>query len=157
MPQVEFTDIEQLRRLIGHEVAVSDWIAIDQERIDRFADATDDHQWIHVDPGRAAKSPLKGTIAHGFLTLSMLPYLMNAALKLPPARMTLNYGLNRVRFTRPVPAGSRIRARIGLLDIAEAPGGALDLHWRVTVEIEGADKPACVAETIARRYAADGA
>ncbi|HLF22662.1 MAG TPA: MaoC family dehydratase [Burkholderiales bacterium] len=153
MPIAEFTDIDQLRNRIGQEVAVSDWITIAQDRIDRFADATDDHQWIHVDRSRAANSPLKGTIAHGFLTLSMLPYFMNTALKLPPARMTLNYGLNRVRFTNPVPAGKRIRARIKLLDIEEGNTGTMDLYWKVTIDVEGADKPACIAETIARRYA----
>jgi len=154
MPIAEFTDIEQLRSRIGQEVAVSDWIAIAQDRIDKFADATDDHQWIHVDRERAANSPLKGTIAHGFLTLSMLPYFMSTTLKLPPARMTLNYGLNRVRFTNPVPAGKRIRARIKLLDIEEGKDGAMDLYWKVTIEIEGVEKPACIAETIGRRFAA---
>ena len=154
MPTAEFTDIEQLRGRVGQEVAVSDWIAITQDRIDQFADATDDHQWIHVDRERAANSPLKSTIAHGFLTLSMIPYFMNTTLKLPPARMTLNYGLNRVRFTNPVPSGKRIRAHIKLMDIEEGKGGAMDLYWKLTIEVEGTDKPACVAETIGRRYAA---
>lgn len=149
---VEFTDIGQLRDRIGQEVAVSDWLEITQDRIDRFADATDDHQWIHVDPVRASLSPLKRTIAHGFLTLSLLPHFMGATVKLPPARMTLNYGLNRVRFTSPVPSGKRIRARIALLDVQDAPGAATDMVWQVTIEVEGSPKPACVAETIARRY-----
>jgi acyl dehydratase len=151
-PPVEFTDVEQLRGRIGQEVAVSGWTTVTQERIDGFADATDDHQWIHVDRERAAASPLAGTIAHGFLVLSLLPHLMSTAVRLPPAGMTLNYGLNRVRFTSPVPAGSRVRARIELLDIKEAPGPAMDLYWKVTVEVEGATRPACIAETIARRY-----
>jgi acyl dehydratase len=151
---VEFADIEELRGRIGQEVAVSDWLTVTQERIDRFADATDDHQWIHVDPERASLSPLRCTIAHGFLTLSLLPHFMSTTLKLPPARMTLNYGLNRVRFTSPVPAGKRIRARIALLDVQGAPGAATDIYWKVTIEVEGAPKPACIAETIARRYGA---
>jgi acyl dehydratase len=155
---IEFTDIEELRGRIGQEVALSDWVAVTQERIDRFAEATDDRQWIHVDRERAARSPLKGTIAHGFLTLSLIPHLVATALRLPPARMTLNYGLNRVRFTSPVPAGKRVRARIELLDIQDGAAGAMDLFWRVTIEVEGAAKPACIAETIARRFAApDGA
>lgn len=154
MPIAEFKDIEELRSRIGQEVAVSDWIAITQERIDQFADATDDHQWIHVDRERAAKSPLGGTIAHGFLTLSMIPYFINTTLKLPPARMTLNYGLNRVRFTHPVPSGKRIRAHFTLQKIEEGKGGAMDFYWQITVELEGSDKPACIAETIGRRFAA---
>lgn len=151
-PPVEFTDLEQLRSRIGQEVAVSGWTTVTQERIDVFADATDDHPWIHVDRDRAAASPPGGTIAHGFLILSLIPHLMSAALRLPPAGVTLNYGLNRVRFTSPVAAGSRVRARIELLDIKEAPGPALDLYWKVTIEVEGATRPACIAETIARRY-----
>ncbi|HEX9811637.1 MAG TPA: MaoC family dehydratase [Burkholderiales bacterium] len=154
MPTAEITDIDQLRARIGQEVAVSDWIAITQDRIDRFADATDDHQWIHVDPERAADSPLKSTIAHGFLTLSMIPYFVNTTLKLPPARMTINYGLNRVRFTRPVPSGKRIRARFKLMDIEDAKGGAMDLYWKITIELDGSDTPACIAESISRRYVA---
>lgn len=153
MPIVEFKDVEQLRSRIGQEVAVSDWMTMTQDRINQFADATDDHQWIHVNPERAAKSPLRSTIAHGFLTLSMIPHFINTTLKLPDARMTLNYGLNRVRFTSPVPAGKRIRARFALQRIEEAQGGALDCYWTVTIEVEGADKPACIAETISRRYA----
>lgn len=154
MPTVEFHDLEQLRQRTGQEVAVSDWISVTQERVNRFADATDDHQWIHVDTERAAASPLGGTIAHGFLTLSMIPYFMNATLRLPPTRMTINYGLNRVRFPAPVRVGSRIRARIALLEAKEAEdGGAVDLIWKVTIEVEGNDRPACVAESISRRYA----
>ena len=153
MPAVEFKDVEQLRSRIGQEIAVSDWMTMTQERIDRFADATDDHQWIHVDRERAVKSPLRGTIAHGFLTLSMIPYFVNTTLTLPEARMTLNYGLNRVRFTNPVPAGKRIRAHFTLLDIEEGKGGAMDFLWKITIELEGTDKPVCIAETISRRYA----
>jgi acyl dehydratase len=153
MPAVEFTDVEQLRSRIGQEIAVSDWLTMTQERIDQFADATDDHQWIHVDRERAAKSPLRGTIAHGFLTLSMIPYFVNTALKLPDSRMSLNYGLNRVRFTNPVPAGKRIRAHFTLLKIEEGKGGAMDFYWQITIELEGTAKPACIAESISRRFA----
>lgn len=153
MPAVSFQNLEQLRERVGQEIAVSDWITLTQERIDRFADATDDHQWIHVDRERAARSAFRGTIAHGFLTLSLLPHFLNETLRLPDAKMSVNYGLNKVRFAAPVRAGRRIRARIALLNMEEAPGGAMDLHWKVTIEIEGSDKPACIAETISRRYA----
>jgi acyl dehydratase len=153
MPIVAFADLEELRGRIGQELAVSDWIEVSQERIDRFADATEDRQWIHVDRERAARSPLGGTIAHGFLTLSLIPHFFATALHLPPARMTLNYGLDRVRFTSPVPSGTRVRGRFLLRDVRDA-AGAVDLRWQVTVEVEGAAKPACVAETIARRFEA---
>jgi acyl dehydratase len=149
---VTFADLDELRGRIGQEVAVSDWLEVAQERIDRFAEATEDRQWIHVDRERAAASPLRGTIAHGFLTLSLVPHFFATALVLPPARMTLNYGLERVRFTSPVPSGRRVRARFTLLDVRDAAGGATDLCWKVTLEVEGAAKPACVAETIARRF-----
>ena len=151
MPIVALADMDELRARIGREVAVSDWLEVAQERIDRFAEATEDRQWIHVDRERAAGSPLGGTIAHGFLTLSLIPHFFATALRLPPARMTLNYGLDRVRFTSPVPSGKRVRARFELLDVRDA-AGATDLRWKVTIEVEGAAKPACVAETIARRF-----
>jgi acyl dehydratase len=153
MPIVAFADLEELRGLVGQEVAVTDWLEVSQERIDRFADATEDRQWIHVDRERAARSPFGGTIAHGFLTLSLVPHFFANALRLPPARMTLNYGLDRVRFTSPVPSGKRIRARFLLMDVRDA-AGSVDLRWQVTIEVEGAAKPACIAETIARRFEA---
>jgi len=152
MPIVELADLAELRGRIGQEVAVSDWLEVTQDRIDRFAEATDDRQWIHLDRERAARSPLGGTVAHGFLTLSLIPHFFATALRLPPARMTLNYGLDRVRFTSPVPSGKRVRARFELLDVRDAAAGATDLRWKVTIEVEGAAKPACVAETIARRF-----
>ena len=155
MPIVALADMDELRARIGREVAVSDWLEVTQDRIDRFAEATEDRQWIHVDRERAAGSPLGGTIAHGFLTLSLIPHFFATALRLPPARMTLNYGLDRVRFTSPVPAGSRVRARFELLDVRDA-AGATDIRWKVTIEVEGAAKPACIAETIARRFEAPG-
>lgn len=135
----------------GEEVGVSDWLEISQARIDRFADATDDHQWIHVDRARAASdSPFETTVAHGFLTLSLVPALLRATLRLP-ARMALNYGSNRVRFVSPVPAGSRVRARFTVLQVQEMPD-AIQVTWGIVVEREGGPKPCCVAEWIVRYY-----
>lgn len=153
MSHVEFRDMEQLRQRIGQEVAVSDWLTVTQERVDRFADATDDHQFIHVDPERAADTPFGGTIAHGFLTLSLIPHFLGQTITFPPARMIVNYGLDRVRFTAPVRIGSRVRARFLLRDVKDVKGGAVDMYWQVTIELEGSERPACVAETISRRYA----
>jgi acyl dehydratase len=153
MAQAEIRELEDLRGQIGREVAVGEWLTVTQERIDRFAEATDDRQWIHVDPARAkAESPFGGTVAHGFLTLSLLPRLAADTLQLPPARLVVNYGLNRVRFPAPVRAGQRIRARFSPSAIEDVPGG-VQLTWTVTIEAEGSDKPACVAETVSRRYA----
>jgi acyl dehydratase len=152
MARVEFRDLEELRRQIGREVAVSDWLAVTQERIDLFAQATEDRQWIHIDPVRAAaESPFGGTVAHGFLTLSLLPRLAADTLALPEAKLSVNYGLNRVRFPTPVRAGQRVRARFSPTAIEDVPGG-VQLTWTVTIEAEGSDKPACVAETVSRRY-----
>jgi acyl dehydratase len=151
MPIVAIADLGELRGRIGQELAVSDWLEVAQDRIDRFADATGDRQWIHVDRERAARSPFGGTIAHGYLTLALVPHLFASALRLPPARMTINYGLDRVRFPSPVAAGQRVRGRFHLLDVSTT-AGATDLRWRITIEVEGAAKPACVAETIARRF-----
>jgi len=141
---------------VGRETHVGDWVVVEQERIDGFARATGDHQWIHVDAERAvAESPYGAPIAHGFLTLSMLPMLTGAisggASRYPGVKLTVNYGLNRVRFPAPVKVGSRIRARTVLGEVGEAPGG-LQVVRVVTVEIEGVDKPACVAETVSRLY-----
>jgi len=153
MPRVEIRDVQELRSQIGREVAVSDWLAVTQERIDLFAEATEDRQWIHVDPGRAAaESPFGGTVAHGFLTLSLLPRLAADTLVLPETKLVVNYGLNRVRFPAPVRAGQRIRAHFSPAAVEEVPGG-VQLTWTVTIEAEGSDKPACVAETVSRRYA----
>ena len=145
-------NLADLGGLVGQEVATSDWIAITQDRINAFADATSDHQWIHVDSGRArAETPFGATIAHGFLTLSLLSALMRDAVTVDGPRMTLNYGLNRVRFVSPVPSGSRIRARVALATIDEM-GDSLQATWGVTIEREGSDKPAAVAEWIVRYY-----
>jgi acyl dehydratase len=148
----EIATLDQLRACVGEEVAVSDWMEISQQRIGLFADATDDHQWIHTDAERAAaESPFGGTVAHGFLTLSLLPVLLTRALHMADMKMGLNYGLNKVRFPAPVPSGSRVRARITLAGIEDVPRGA-QLEWHMTVEREGGDKPVCIAEFLMRRY-----
>lgn len=148
----EITSVEELKSLIGQEVAVSDWVAISQERINMFADATGDHQWIHIDVERSRKeSPYGGTIAHGFLTLSLLPMLMESAVSIPMSKMGVNYGLNKVRFPAPVPVGSKVRARMILQGVEDIENGA-QLIWKVTVEREGGDKPVCIAESISLRY-----
>lgn len=153
MPKTEIHSLDELKQWVGKEVAVSEWLRVTQERINRFADATGDHQWIHVDPVRAAaESPFGATIAHGHLTLSLLPHMMMEALAMPESKMSLNYGLNRVRFAAPVRCNDRIRSRFTLASLEDIPGG-VQLTWHALVEIEGQHKPACVAEMIARRYA----
>ncbi|MGW4242156.1 MaoC family dehydratase [Nocardia sp. NPDC004722] len=149
---IDFSDFEQLRKAVGTEIGVSDWITIDQQRIDTFADATDDHQWIHVDAERAAVGPYGRTIAHGFLTLSLTVPMTAQVMTVSAASMAINYGLNKVRFINPVPVGSRIRGRFTLDALTDIPGGVQAVRT-VTVEIEGVDKPACVAESIARYLA----
>jgi acyl dehydratase len=152
MPRTRFDNLADLEAKAGTEIAVSDWLEITQARVDRFAEATDDHQWIHVDPERAKRdSPYGGTIAHGYLTLSLIAGFMANTVEIGGTRMGVNYGTNRVRFTDPVPVGSRIRARIGLAKYETIPGGA-QLTWNVTIEREGSTKPAMVAETVSRRY-----
>jgi len=148
-----FETLADLKACVGDEVAVSDWETITQERIDRFADATGDHQWIHVDAERAARGPFGRTIAHGFLTLSMLPHFLQNSIELKDVKMGINYGLNRVRFTSPVPVGSEVRARMRLLSIEDLPDNGAQLIWEVVFERKGADRPVCVAESISRRYA----
>jgi acyl dehydratase len=130
---------------------VSGWVAVDQARIDAFAGATGDHQWIHVDPVRAAAGPFGATVAHGFLTLSLLPLMAESAFEVRGIRMGVNYGLNRVRFPAPVPVGSRLRGRFKLVRYEPLDGGA-QLTTEVTMEREGSTKPVCVAESVARRY-----
>jgi acyl dehydratase len=145
-------DLADLGGLVGREVVISDWLVVTQARIDAFADATDDHQWIHVDAGRArAETPFGTTIAHGFLTLSLLTSLLRDSVAVEGSRMTLNYGLNRVRFVSSVPSGSRVRARI-VLGGTEDLGDSLQVTWSITVEREGGDRPAVVAEWIVRYY-----
>lgn len=148
-----FESIDALEAAVGTEVALTDWMPITQDRIDRFADATDDHQWIHVDAERAAQGPFGRTIAHGFLTLSLLPKWMGEAVQVRGVRMAINYGTDRVRFTAPVREGSRVRARFVLQSLQRLAPAVAHLCWRATVEIEGEDKPACVADFLVRYYA----
>jgi acyl dehydratase len=146
-----FDKLSDLQALVGQHVADSDWTVIDQHRIDLFADATGDHQWIHVDPVRAAAGPFGTTVAHGFLTLSLLPEMGISAFEMRDTRMGVNYGLNRVRFPAPVPVGSRLRGRFKLLSYEAIEGGA-QLTFEVTMEREGSAKPVCIAESVSRRY-----
>jgi acyl dehydratase len=147
-------DVSQLRGLIGQPVGVSDWVDVSQARIDAFAEATGDRQWIHVDAERArADTPYGGTIAHGFLTLSLLSAMIRTAVSVGGLRMSINYGLNRVRFVSPVPAGSRVRAHVALADLSDVEGG-VQAVWNVTVEREGGERPALVAEWIMRYHPA---
>ncbi len=147
----EFERLTELAGLVGQEVGLSDWLLVDQARIQRFADATDDQQWIHTSPERAAAGPFGGTIAHGFLTLSLLPVFFDTGFKVAETRMGINYGLNKVRFPAPVPVNSRLRGRFKLLNFDVIEGG-VQLSIEVTVEIEGKSKPACVAESLTRQY-----
>ena len=149
---LKIADAATLRALIGGGPLVSEWVEIDQARVDRFAGATDDHQWIHVDPERAHReSPFGGAIAHGFLTLSLLPSLLMQVARIEQ-RMGVNYGLNRVRFPAPVPVGARLRAVFVVAEAAEMADGALQVIWDVTVESDAGGKPACVAQFITRHY-----
>lgn len=143
--------IRDLESRVGQEIAVSPWVDMPQERIDLFAQATEDFQWIHVDREKAKDSPFGTTIAHGFLTLSMLPKLIESTFEFSDRKMGVNYGLNKVRFTSPVPAGARIRGRFTLAKYERLEGG-VQTTWGVTVEREGGDKPAMVAETISRHF-----
>jgi acyl dehydratase len=147
-----FATLDELVPLVGQDVASSEWITVTQEMINLFAEATGDHQWIHVDPVRAKDGPYGTTIAHGFLTLSLLPRMYATAIKVEQMRMGVNYGMNKVRFPAPVPVGSRIRSRIKLLACEEVSGNGLQLTWDMNVEREGEAKPVCVAEFIQRRY-----
>lgn len=148
-----FENLDELASCVGQEIAVSDWVEVTQQRIDRFAEATGDHQWIHVDPVRAKSGPFGTTIAHGYLTLSMLPMFYENAIELRGVRMSVNYGLNRVRFMAPVPAGSELRARFRLVSCEPIANNGLQVTTEATIERKGGDKPVCVAETVARRYA----
>jgi acyl dehydratase len=147
-----FTGIDELREAVGTVIGSSDWHVVDQERIDRFAEATADHQWIHVDAERAKGGPFGTTIAHGFLSLSLIPMMSYETYTVGNVAMAVNYGLNKVRFPAPVPPGSKVRATFELLDVSDVSGG-VQVVKRATVEVEGQDKPAVVAETVARLYA----
>ena len=144
--------LRDLESRVGQEVGVSPWLEVTQERIDTFAKAIEDFQWIHVDPVRAKNSPFGGTIAHGFLTLSLLSHLSEATFSFSDRKMGINYGLNRVRFTSPVPVGSRVRARFTLQKFERIEGNGVQVTWTTTVEIEGNPKPALIAEWLGRHY-----
>jgi acyl dehydratase len=147
-----FQTLDELTACVGQEVAVSAWHQVTQDQVNRFAEATGDHQWIHVDPERAQGGPFGTTIAHGFLTLSLMPMFLDSALRVEQLRMGVNYGMNRVRFTSPVPVGSRLRARLHLKACDAIDRGGRQLTWDVVVEREGSERPACVAEFLARLY-----
>ncbi len=146
-----YDTLASLQPLVGQDLGTSDWATISQAQIDQFAQATGDHQWIHTDPVRAAAGPFGSTVAHGFLTLSLVPMLFESAFTIADVKMGVNYGLNRVRFTAPVPAGGRVRGQFKLLSYEPLAGGA-QLTVQATLELEGSAKPACVAETVSRRY-----
>lgn len=149
MPVRVFQSVDDLKQCIGHEVGRSPWIPIDQERIDQFAEATGDHNWIHVDPERAAaETPYGATIAHGFLTLSLLPMLLYQIYDLKPRKMSLNYGVDKVRFITPVPVNSRVRGVLMFNSVEDETAGRLKLRGTMTIELEGAEKPACVANFV---------
>ena len=147
-----FQTIADLAACVGQEVAISDWLTITQQQVNLFAEATGDHQWIHVDPEKAAKGPFGGPIAHGFLTLSLIPKFFESSFEIIGSRMGVNYGLNKVRFTSPVPVGSRLRARMKLLATQPIDNDGVQMTWEVTVEREGSGKPVCIAESLVRRY-----
>jgi acyl dehydratase len=143
---------EELLASLGRELGPGEWLEIGQDRIDGFADVTGDHQWIHVDPERAATGPFGATVAHGFLTLSLVPLLLDGLRRVEGTRMGLNYGLERVRFPSAVRSGTRVRARSTLVDATDVGEGGLQLVTRVTIEVEGSEKPACVADVVTRAY-----
>jgi acyl dehydratase len=144
--------LAELPPLVGQEVAVSDWITITQEQVNLFAEATGDHQWIHVDVEKAKAGPFGAPIAHGFLTLSLIPRFFESSMEIRGTRMGVNYGLNKVRFTAPVPVGSRLRARMKLLACDPIDNSGFQMAWQVTIEREGSERPVCVAESLSRRY-----
>ncbi|MCX5534537.1 MaoC family dehydratase [Streptomyces sp. NBC_00006] len=146
-----FKDVDDLKGAVGEQLGYSDWVEIEQSRIDRFAEATGDHQWIHVDPERAKEGPFKTTIAHGYLTLSLLPLFGPQLMKVEGMKMGVNYGTNKVRFPAPVPVGSRLRATAKVTDVADVAGG-VQVTVAFSVEREGGDKPVCVAESVSRYY-----
>jgi acyl dehydratase len=144
--------VEELKALSGRDLGSSDWLEITQERVGTFADATDDHQWIHVDPAAAATGPFGGTIAHGYLTLSLVIPLFSRLLEISGVSMSVNYGLGKVRFPSPVPVGSRIRLTGKVGSVVEVSGGGVQMELDFTVENDGSDKPACVGQALYRHY-----
>ena len=150
MALATYSSIEDLEAAIGVDVGPSEWLEIDQQRVNEFADATGDHQWIHLDVERAEQGPFGTTIAHGFLTLSLIPFFVGSLREVRNVRMSVNYGLNKVRFPAPVPVGSRVRATSSVVTVDRLDEHSVQVVTRVTLEIDGVDKPACVAETVAR-------
>jgi len=148
-----YANLSQLQSLVGEVIGTSDWIVIEQQRINTFADATGDHQWIHVDPERAAKGPFGAPIAHGFLTLSLLPVFSKGAFAIEDVKMGVNYGLNKVRFVKPVPVNSNVRAHFKLANFEPLDSNGAQLTYEMTVEMQGSDKPVCVAESVVRMFA----
>ena len=147
-----FHTLQELALYVGQTVAVSPWTEITQTQVNQFAKATGDHQWIHIDVEKAKAGPFGGPIAHGFLTLSLIPMLSESAIKIEDVRMGVNYGLNKVRFTSPVPVGSKLRGHMKLLSATPIDGNGMQFAWEMTIEREGAEKPACIAESLARYY-----
>ena len=153
MHPLEIDHLSSLKEFEGREAPPTDWLVLTQERIQKFADATEDRQWIHVDPERAAKGPFGKTIAHGFMTLALLPRLQHQMYTVNGIKLAINYGLNKVRFPAPVPVGSRVRAKSSLVNVEDLGDGAVQATVSTTVEVEGSDKPACVAESVVRYIA----
>jgi acyl dehydratase len=147
-----FRTLKELAACAGQDIVTSDWITITQEQVNQFAEATGDHQWIHVDVEKARKGPFGGPIAHGFLTLSLLPRFFESTIEVVESAMGVNYGLNKVRFIAPVPVGSKLRARMKLLSAEPIDNNGYQMTWEITVEREGASKPVCIAESLSRRY-----
>jgi acyl dehydratase len=145
------TDMAGLRESVGRHLGYTDWQEMTQDRVNLFADATDDHQFIHVDPERAKATPFGGTVAHGYLTLSLVAPIMQELLRVSDSKMGINYGLDKVRFPAPLPVGAQYRGGAELVDVTEVPGG-LQVKARVTIEVQGVDKPALVAESLIRMY-----
>jgi len=152
MPQTTFKSREDIISKVGEKLGTSDWVEVTQDRINLFADATDDHQWIHVDVEKAKQGPFGGPIAHGFLTLSLGPSLMKDVVAVEGAKMGINYGLNKVRFTNPVPVGSKVRMHVTLSEAKEVEPNGIQSTYDIEFEIEGQEKPACVAQWISRTY-----
>ena len=147
-----FQTLKELAACVGQTVAVSPWTEITQEQVNMFAEATGDHQWIHIDVERAKAGPFGAPIAHGFLTLSLIPKLSQSAIEIKDVRMGVNYGLNKVRFTSPVPVGSKVRGHMKLLDAVVIDGNGMQFTWEMKIEREGSEKPSCIAESLARYY-----
>lgn len=147
-----FETLQDLAACVGQQVTVTPWLQITQEQVNQFAEATGDHQWIHIDVERAKAGPFGGPIAHGFLTLSLIPKFFQSGIHVTQTRMGVNYGLNKVRFTSPVPVGSRLRANLKLLSATPIDNQGMQFAWEVSIEREGTEKPVCIAESLSRSY-----